>query len=82
MGALGCSECNKPEANNTRMRPSHGRSGLCGCVCMFGFQLLRCLFFFFTNQRLDESAVVGFERLDLVNSPFVDGVAFFCVASS
>ena len=77
MGALGCSECNKQEANNTRMRPTHGRSRLCGCVSMFCFHPLQCLFLFSTNQRLDEFAVVGFERLDLVSSPLVRRLCVF-----
>ena len=78
MGVLGCSECNKQEANNTRMRPTHGRSRRCRCVSMFCFHPLQYLLLFPTNQRLHEFAVVGFERRDLVSSPsFDDGFAFF-----
>ena len=35
------------------------------------------VFWFSTNQRLDEFAVFGFERLDFVSSGFFDGFAFF-----
>ena len=71
MGALGCAECNKQAENNTRMRPTHGRSRLWGCVSMFCFHPLQCRFLFSTNQRLDEFAVVVFERLDLPQLSFL-----------
>ena len=79
MGALGCSECNKQDGNNTRMRPTHGRSRLWGCVSMFCFHPLQCLFLFSTNQRLDEFAVLGFERLDFVSSSFLRRLCAFFV---
>ena len=79
MGALGCSQCNnKQEANNTRMRPTHGRSRLCGCVSMFCFHPLQYLFLFSTNQRLDWFAV--FLALSVLTSSVLlsfDGFAFF-----
>ena len=44
MGALGCSGLrSEQEGNNTRMRPTHGRSRLWGCVSMFCFDALQCL---------------------------------------
>ena len=45
--------------SNTRMRPPHGRSQLCGFVWMLCFHPLQCLFLFPTNQRLDEFAAFG-----------------------
>ena len=82
MSVLACSERNKQEANDTRLRPTYGRSRLRTCVCMFCFHPLQSLLLFSTNQRLDEFAVVGFERLGLVSFAFVDGVALFCAALS
>ena len=81
MGALGCSECNEQGRNITRMRPTHGRSRLCGCVPTVCFHLLLCLCLFTTNQRLDEFVVFGFERLGLVSSDIVDGFGFFVLRS-
>ena len=53
--------------NNTRMRPTHGRSRLCGCVCMMlCFHPLQCLFLCSTNQRLDE--FVDFGGLSVMTS--------------
>ena len=78
MGALGCSECHKREGNNTRMRPTHERSRLCGCVCMFCFHSLcnACFGFSPINDSISWR-FVGFERLDLVSSPCFDGFACF-----
>ena len=78
MGALGCSESNKQGRKQYTDEATHGRSRLCGCVSMFCFHALQCLFLFSTNQRLDEFAVLfGFERLGFVSSAFFDGFACF-----
>ena len=47
---------------------------VCFRVC---FHPLQCLFLFSTIQRLDEFAVLGFERLDFVSFPCIDGFACF-----
>ena len=49
--------------NNTRMRPTHERSRLCGCVSIICFHLLQCLFLFSTNQRLDEFVALALSVL-------------------
>ena len=79
MGALGCAERNKQDGNNTRMRPTHEKSRLCGCVSMmFCFHALQCLCLFSTNQRVCSRFFgFGFERLDFVTCPFVDRCACF-----
>ena len=80
MGALGCSECNKQEANRyTDEAYAWEVATMRVCLHVLFSSFAMPVVVFRPTQRLDEFAVVGFERLGLVSFAFVDAFALFCV---